>query len=164
VSKVLVNIAIIVTITATSGLVHAQSLVSTNNIEVSFQNQLLRGAIVRSDFQPSDFLGDYRVPMAGESHSDAYLAAYTARWYGYQVVEVSQAQLALEGAGMAASLGLFVGAIGNTLGLFEEDKTWMLVGAMSALGAAWGASKIDDPNWRVRLRWDELESMTVPTE
>jgi hypothetical protein len=33
---------------------------------------------------------------------------------------------------------------------------------MSALGAAWGASKVDDPNWRIRLRWEDLDDMSVP--
>jgi hypothetical protein len=142
----------------------AQALVTSKNLEISMQNQLLRGAVLKSAYQPSDFLRDYRI--TGEiAHPDgAYLAAYTAHWYGYKVEEMSRTELALEGIGTGATMGLFMGAIGQTLGLWDEDKTWMMVGAMSALGAAWGASKVDDPSWRYRLRWDEENRLTVPTK
>jgi hypothetical protein len=92
----------------------------------------------------------------------AYLAAYTARWYGYEVEELSAADLALEGVGMGATMGMFLGAVGQSLGFWDEDKTWLMVGAMSAIGAAWTASKVEDPSWRYRLRWDEENSLTVP--
>jgi hypothetical protein len=142
----------------------AQTLVTSRNLEISMQNQLLRGAVLRSDYQPSDFLRDYRIMGEPDEPNGAYLAAYTAHWYGYRVEELSQTELALEGLGTGATMGLFMGAIGQSLGLWDEDKTWLMVGAMSALGAAWGASKVDDPSWRYRLRWDEQNSLTVPTE
>ncbi len=141
-----------------------QSLISTKNIEISFQNQMLRGAVLREAYQPSDFIRNYRVTSISGVPSDSYLAAYSAAWYGYRFEELSQVDLALEGMGTGASLGMFVGAIGNTLGFWDEDKAWMMMGAMSALGAMWGASKVDDPAWRIRLRWDDLDDMSVPAE
>jgi hypothetical protein len=141
----------------------AQTLVTTKNVEFSIQNQLLRGAVLRNDYKPSDFMRDYRITADAEIPTD-YLAAYTARWYGLEVEELSRADLALEGAGTGATMGMLVGALGQTFGLWDEDKTWLMVGAMSALGAAWGASKVDDPSWRYRLRWEEQNQLTVPTE
>ena len=141
----------------------AQTLVTTKNVEFSIQNQLLRGAVLRDDYKPSDFIRDYRIRTDADIPTD-YLAAYTARWYGLEVEELSRAELALEGAGTGATMGMLVGALGQTFGLWDEDKTWLMVGAMSALGAAWGASKVDDPSWRYRLRWEEENQLTVPTE
>jgi hypothetical protein len=149
---------------AAPALAGAQTLVTSKNIELSLQNQLLRGAVLRDSYKPSDFLRDYRIRDGVDSPSDQYLAAYSARWYGYRVEELSQLDLALEGLGTGATMGMFVGALGQTLGLWDEDKTWLLVGAMSALGAAWSASKVDDPSWRYRLRWDEDDDLTVPTK
>jgi hypothetical protein len=141
----------------------AQTLLTTKNVEVSFQNHLLRGAVLRDQAGTGDeFLRRYYLQNNARLSSDASLAAYSAKFYGLEVEELSAVDLALEGAGTAASLSLFVGAIGNTLGLWDEDKTWLMVGAMSALGAAWGASKVDDPKWRIRLRWEDLDDMSAP--
>ena len=142
----------------------AQSLVSTRNVEISFQNQMLRGAVLRDAYKPSDFLRDYRLSGVSGVPTGSHLAAYSAAWYGYRFEELSRADLALEGMGTGASLGLFFGAVGNTLGFWDEDKAWMMMGAMSAIGAVWGASRVDDPAWRIRLRWDDLDDMSVPTE
>jgi hypothetical protein len=162
--KTVAMILLAALLTAVVGPAGAQSLLSTRNIEISFQNQMLRGAVLREAYKPSDFIRDYRVTSVAGIPSDSYLAAYSAAWYGYQFEELSQVDLALEGMGTGATLGLFIGAIGNTLGFWDEDKSWMMVGAMSALGAAWGASKVEDPAWRIRLKWDDLDDMSVPTE
>lgn len=142
----------------------AQTILRSSSLEISIQNQLLRGAVVRQSFTPSDFLRDYRITNPAQVPSDAYLTAFSAQWYGYRIDELSTVELALEGVGAGVTVGMFLGAIGNTLQLWDEDKTWMLVGAMSALGAAWGASHADNPEWRYRLRWDEQDDLTVPTE
>jgi hypothetical protein len=158
--------AFIVLLTISTGLfatASAQTLLTTKNVEVSFQNHLLRGAVLRDqEGTNDDFMRRYYLRNSTSLPAGASLAAYSAQFYGFKVEELSAVDLALEGAGTAASLSLFVGAIGNTLGLWEEDKTWLMVGAMSALGAAWGASKVDDPNWRIRLRWEDLDDMSVP--
>jgi len=151
---------LVMVLTATAG---AQTLVTSKNVEVSIQNHLLRGAVLRSEYTPSDFLRDYRIASDPEIPGD-YLAAYSARWYGFQVEELSPVDLALEGAGSGATMGMLVGALGQTLGLWDEDKTWLLVGAMSAVGAAWSVSKWDDPTWRYRLRWELENDLTVPTK
>jgi hypothetical protein len=143
----------------------SQTLLSTKSVEVSFQNYMLRGAVVRDGWDAqNDFLRDYYGRGVDPAQSDAYLAAYSARFYGLERYEASTGELALYGIGTGASLGLFAGALGQTLGLWDEDKSWLLVGAMTALGAVWGASKADDPEWRYRYRWEELDRLTVPTE
>ena len=58
---------------------------------------------------------------------------------------------------------ILAGAIGNMLGLWDEDTSWLLMGAMSALGAVWAGTKIDDPDWRFQYRWED-QPLTVPTE
>lgn len=144
---------------------HTQTLLTGKNVEVRFQNYLLRGAVLRDyGIYQSEFLRDYAVMNEAVPSSDAYLTAYSARFFGLERYELSRTEIALEGAGMGASLGLFVGALGNTAGWWGEDKAWLLVGAMSALGAAWTSTKADDPTWRYRYRWEDLEPMTVPTE
>jgi hypothetical protein len=158
---ILVSSFLLVFVTA----VHAQTLLTGKNVEVRFQNYLLRGAVLRDyGVYQSEFLRGGVALNDAAAPSDAYLAAYSARFYGLERYERSSPEIALEGMGMGASMGLFVGALGNTLGLWDEDKTWLLVGAMSALGAAWASTKADDPKWRYRFRWEELEPMTVPTE
>ena len=46
----------------------------------------------------------------------------------------------LNGAGAATSLGMFLGAIGTTLGWFNEDTSWAITGAMAAAGAIYAGS------------------------
>ncbi len=41
----------------------------------------------------------------------------------------------LFGAGAGSTFGMFLGAIGNTLGWFDEDTTWIITGAAAAAGA-----------------------------
>jgi hypothetical protein len=133
-----------------------QTLLSTRAVEVRFQNYMLRGAILRDGLRWNEgFSSGYvqrntSIPPAG-----SYLSAYATGTPGLQRYEVSQFRCIVEGAEMGASLGLFVGALGNALGAWDEGKTWLLMGAMSAMGAAVGASKADDPAWSVRFRWEE---------
>ncbi|MCI0452991.1 MAG: hypothetical protein L0Z51_11490 [Candidatus Latescibacteria bacterium] len=56
----------------------------------------------------------------------------------------------LLGAGTAGTLALFVGAIGNTLGAFDEDTTWIMTGAAAAAGALYSGSR-----FKVRLGPDD---------
>jgi hypothetical protein len=41
---------------------------------------------------------------------------------------------------------MFLGAIGNTLGLWNEKATWAMVGVMSAAGASGFGAKANDPS------------------
>jgi hypothetical protein len=134
---------------------NAQTVLTTKNVEFRFENYLLRGALLGEDKTlSSDFLRAYYTRADAAVPRGTYLTTYNARMYGLTIHEMSTAELALEGAGTGASLGLFAGAVANTLGVWDEDTTWLLVGAMSALGAAWGASKADDPNYRIRVQWE----------
>ncbi|HXV14627.1 MAG TPA: hypothetical protein VEC56_10535, partial [Candidatus Krumholzibacteria bacterium] len=56
----------------------------------------------------------------------------------------------LFGAGTAGTLAMFVGAIGNTLGAFDEDTTWIITGAAAAAGALYSGSR-----FKVRLAPDD---------
>lgn len=136
----------------------AQSLLTTKNVEVRFQNYLLRGALLDDGHGfESGFLRDYYTQPNTGIPAGTYLTTYNAHLYGLETYEMSRVDLALEGVGMGASVGLLAGAVANTIGVWDEDKTWLLVGAMSALGAVWGASKADEPKWRVRVRWESEE-------
>ncbi len=58
----------------------------------------------------------------------------------------------LQGAGTAATLGLFLGAVGNTLGWFDEDTSWWLTGSLATAGALYAGSKYE-PEPTLRIRW-----------
>ena len=47
----------------------------------------------------------------------------------------------LFGAGAAGTLAMFVGAIGNTIGAFDEDTAWIMTGAAAAAGAIYNGSR-----------------------
>lgn len=59
---------------------------------------------------------------------------------------------ALYGAGTAGTFAMFLGAIGNTLGAFDEDTTWIMTGAAAAAGALYSVSHF---NVRMSLGPDE---------
>ena len=145
--------------------VAAQTLVDTRNVQISFENQMLRGAILREENQTrTQFLGDYYRFRAKHLPADGnYLAAYSARFYGIERYEVSSSELLMTGIGAGAQLGFFAGAIGNMLGWWDEDTTWLLTGAMATVGAVWAGTKMDDPSWRIQYRWEDVP-LTVPTE
>lgn len=59
------------------------------------------------------------------------------------------------GAGTAATLGMFMGAIGNTLGVFDERTTWLITGSLAAAGAVYGGTHYEPaPAFRLRLSHD----------
>lgn len=62
------------------------------------------------------------------------------------------------GAGTAGTLGMFIGALGNTFGLFDEETTWMLTGALAAGGALYGGARYD-----IRPRLGEQRLSNIPT-
>ncbi len=60
----------------------------------------------------------------------------------------------LGGAGAATSLGMFLGAIGTTLGWFSEDTSWAITGAMAAAGAIYAGSHYQaQPT--LKFNWNE---------
>jgi hypothetical protein len=103
---------------------------------------------------PGDnFLQEYLRQSAERSFANAKLAVYSERFLGIQRYEATGLELALEGVGAAATVGLFTGALANTAGLWDEDTSWYIVGAAAALGAFLGYSRVDDPKKRTRYRW-----------
>ena len=60
----------------------------------------------------------------------------------------------LGGAGAATSLGMFLGAIGTTLGWFSEDTSWAITGAMAAAGAIYAGTHYQ-PQPTLKFNWNE---------
>jgi hypothetical protein len=161
--KRLAVVAVSVILTANAAF--TQTLIDTRNVQMSFEDQMLRGAVLREGgLTHTRFLGEnYRFRGEHLTADGNYLKAYSARFYGIERYKVSTADLLLTGVGAGAQLGFFAGAIGNMLGLWDEDTSWLLMGAMSALGAAYMGTKLDDPSWRFQFRWED-SPLTVPTE
>ena len=63
----------------------------------------------------------------------------------------------LFGAGAGGTLGMFVGAIGNTLGLFDEQTTWAITGAAAAAGALYSTSR-----FKIRVGPDDWSTTPRP--
>ena len=59
----------------------------------------------------------------------------------------------LNGAGAATSMGMFLGAIGTTLGWFTEDTSWAITGAMAAAGALWAGTHFQ-PDPTLKFNWN----------
>ena len=55
--------------------------------------------------------------------------------FGLERIELGRTDTALRGLSMGASAGLFAGAVAGTMGLWDEDTSWAIVGALGALGA-----------------------------
>jgi hypothetical protein len=90
----------------------------------------------------------------GQTGLDGFLATYPLRFYGMERYEMSHLEMALEGIGPAMTMGMLLGAVGTTTGMFDEDSAWYLAGGMAALGALMGVRKgATDPSWRIRYRW-----------
>ena len=103
---------------------------------------------------PGDnFLQEYLRDVAERSFGDADLAVYSLQFLGIEQYQATGLDLALEGIGAGATLGLFAGAVANTAGLWDEDTSWYIVGAAAALGAVMGYSRSKDPKKRTRYRW-----------
>jgi hypothetical protein len=70
--------------------------------------------------------------------STGYLTISLNPLAAYRPATRSEAMLV--GAGAAGTLAMFVGALGNTLGAFDEDTAWILTGAAAAAGAIYGGT------------------------
>ncbi len=58
-----------------------------------------------------------------------------------QYVPETRFDAMLFGAGAAGTLAMFVGAIGNTIGAFDENTAWIMTGAAAAAGAIYSGSR-----------------------
>jgi hypothetical protein len=98
---------------------------------------LLRNYLLWHSVVPADDV-DHRLPAARFCNLERY--------------ELSSAELALQGLGMGTSMGLCAGALGSSFGLWDDDKSLLMMGALSALGVVWTTTKADDSSWGCRYR------------
>jgi hypothetical protein len=132
--------------------VFAQSLTLSNKLEFRLQYRLSAGALRHDDdfiYTPglSEYLLKKRFARTStHPHPKAFLSLTAGRLCGIRRYELSRLDCALQGSEMGVTLGLFLGAVGNTTGAWNERSSWYLVGAMTALGAILGGTAgADDP-------------------
>lgn len=69
--------------------------------------------------------------------------------------ELTRLGCAAQGVEMGTTLGMWVGALGNMLGFWDEKTSWYMAGAASAAGALWGSTTgAADPRFRMRYSID----------
>jgi len=84
-----------------------------------------------------------------------YLGVSAARFYGWEWYELPRFECVLGGADIGLTCGLIAGAAGMTSGAWDEPTAWYIAGAAAMLGAIFGGKVMaDDPQFRVRLRWE----------
>ncbi len=83
-------------------------------------------------------------------------ATYRERLFGPRRIELSRLDYALHGAGAAANTAMFIGAMANSAGLWDERTSWYIVGAAATLGAVLGGTVAvpEEPGARVRFEWE----------
>jgi len=138
--------------------VQSQSLIKTSKLELRLQNRLYAGAMYRPGESSSrDGVSQYSLQnyfhdTAASPSPNASLTAVANQLCGFRTYELSRLGCALKGAETGATLGLFVGALGNTTNMWNERSSWFLVGAATALGAILGGTAgADDPGWRIYI-------------
>jgi hypothetical protein len=106
-------------------------------------------------------LSSYMARDRGDTAAPAYLTLSLNPLTIQPYMPASRFDAAMLGAGTAGTLGMFIGALGNTFGLFDEKTTWMLTGALAAGGALYGGA-----NYEVRatLRPESLSNIPSSDE
>lgn len=147
----------ILILAATVATAAAQEPAASRRLEFSLRNRLASEALAsefrlthgtRVDRPVTLRNGGLRVPTGG------FLAATPEVVYGLRVVEPTRLDLALQGAGVATTLGLFAGAVGTTLGIFDENTASWIAGSAAAAGALWGGAVWGrDPEAHLRYEW-----------
>jgi len=90
-----------------------------------------------------------RVNTPAQGYLSISLNMSEMQWYA----PPTRFQSVMNGVGTAGTLGMFVGAVGTTLGWFGEDTTWAMVGAMAAAGALYGNARYE-VRPRLGVTWD----------
>lgn len=103
-------------------------------------------------------LSSYMARDRSDVSAPAYLAFSLNPLTIQPYVPASRFDAAMFGAGTAGTLGMFIGALGNTFGLFDEDTTWILTGALAAGGALYGGT-----NYEVRTTLRPESLSNIPT-
>lgn len=105
--------------------------------------------MIRAPRRDGNFLRDYlrRNTIAFADEDSPSRAPGFPRMERY---ELSRSETAFRGLGTGATLGLWAGALGSSFGWWGEDEALLMMGAMSAAGAAWAGTRGDA---RHGLRW-----------
>jgi len=74
--------------------------------------------------------------------------------YGPRIYRLSRFESSLKGAGAGARLGLFLGAIANSVGGRNDPMTFYMMGAGAAAGALFGGTLgAEHSRWSVGVDW-----------
>lgn len=74
--------------------------------------------------------------------------------YGPRIYRLSRFESSLKGAGTGARLGLFLGAIANSVGGRNDPMTFYMMGAGAAAGALFGGTLgAEHSRWSVGVDW-----------
>lgn len=106
-------------------------------------------------------LSSYMASDRGDTAAPAYLTFSLNPLTIQPYMPASRFDAAMLGAGTAGTLGMFIGALGNTFGLFDEKTAWMLTGALAAGGALYGGANYEV---RARLRPESLSNIPSSDE
>lgn len=124
-----------------------------NDIEIRLEKPVVITASRRNAGNlDGNFLRNYLLWHSVVPTDDVDHRLPAARFCNLKRHELSNAELALQGLGMGASVGLCAGALGSSFGLWDDDKALLMMGAMSALGVVWTTTKADDLSWAYRYR------------
>ena len=132
----------------------------SSKLRLHFQNRMIKesvspdGLLENKPGVDHAQLRTYFHRSASSATPGGYLSVGVDRLYGIERYEVSPLMVMMQTAEFGASAALFASAIGTTLGAWDEDTSWALIGAAAAAGALWGTTKTDDPAWRIRYRWE----------
>lgn len=85
----------------------------------------------------SNYLSRTRADVPAPSYLTFTISPFTTAQY----VPETRFDAMLFGAGAAGTLAMFVGAIGNTIGAFDENTAWIMTGAAAAAGAIYSGSR-----------------------
>ena len=96
--------------------------------------------------------GDFTLRDGAGSPAAGYLAVSLNPGFMQWYEPPTRFDAVLTGLGAAGSLGMFVGAVGTTLGWFDEDTSWAITGAMAAVGAIYAGTRYQ-PSSSLKFNW-----------
>lgn len=100
-----------------------------------------RAALGPAPLSQGLLLSNYVVRDRSDAIAPALLTVSLNPFAPQGYVPASRFDAMLFGAGTAGTLAMFIGAIGNTVGAFDEDTTWLLTGAAAAAGALYSGAR-----------------------
>jgi len=93
-----------------------------------------------------DYMLRDRFSAPGQNYVSMSIDLAAPHWYA----PPTRFDAVITGAGTAGMLGMFIGAVGNTLGWFDEDTSWIVTGSLAAMGAIYGGTTYQE---QPRLRY-----------